>query len=154
MFCFFPCEEKDTESNYEQLWERNEHRKTGSCSNGLKVMVFDSSRDYSEYLTENLNKEQLSLTKNILNENLDRFFIKKIPKTKYLDCSNEFLGYKQNILNNFEKVFLKDEVSNVHKEDDFEISKDENQIQENNSKTKEFLSKAKNAVLKFVSIFT
>lgn len=51
-FAFIPCsDEKPSHS-------RNHHQ-TGSCENGLQVMVFDNIADYYEYFNKKLSIEKL-----------------------------------------------------------------------------------------------
>jgi secretory phospholipase A2 len=96
---YLPCSENQEEQiKFENIYENKLERQTGSCVNTSRVMVFDSSNDYTEYLSKNLNKNQLEMTKDLL------YTLQK----KKFKCSKSpvFLEYPSKIIENFKENFL------------------------------------------------
>lgn len=151
-YSFFPC----SNQLFEIFWENLMKREVGLCNDDIRVVVFDSVDDYSKYLVSNLNKNGLMEEKYILSSYLDRFYVEKTKKEKYLPCINEIFGYKTTIVDNFGKVHDLTEFSNSLKEYDDKSKKLEefyqNEIQ--GSTKMYWSSKAKDVFMKIFSILT
>jgi hypothetical protein len=81
-------------------------RQTGKCFDGLKVMVFDSTEDYNQYMTSQLDVSQLiAINENLLNKS-DQFTpIRK----KNFKCYPFFSYFPEKMAQSFAKRYLKSE---------------------------------------------
>lgn len=154
-YSFFPC----SNQLFEKFWNNLMEREIGKCNDDIRVVVFDSVDDYSEFLLSNLNTDGLLEQKNILSSNLDRFYVEKTKKEKYLPCMDEINSYKKNIVDNFDKVVSvrvsAKSLNYIEKHDDLSKKLEEfyqNEIQ--GSKKKYLSSKTKDFFMKIFSILT
>ncbi|CAF0832716.1 unnamed protein product [Brachionus calyciflorus] len=98
-FSYMPCNEKTDE--YDNIWKQKGSRDTGECSNGTRVMVFESINDYLEFTNENIRLSQMiEINKKLITDH-ERFD----SKTKY-KCAHSFPKIKQKLADNFESEFL------------------------------------------------
>ncbi|CAF0817003.1 unnamed protein product [Brachionus calyciflorus] len=152
-YSFLPCDQNN------DLWKSIDNRESGSCFNGLKVIVFHSVDDYTSYMKNQFTKEELIIEKNILNSSLDRFYIEKTMKLKYANCLNETYEFKSKIINNFNEYHkLDDNIIEIQARNKH-ISENLNEIyinelMESKSKTTVLLAKVKDALMKMFSILT
>lgn len=91
--------------NYQQFWKNLGHRQTGTCTNGSRVVLFDSITDYSEYISANLvSVEQRLEVKTQLLTRAERFFS---PRKRTFKCNYMFANFTRLIAENFGKRFIK-----------------------------------------------
>jgi hypothetical protein len=115
-FAYFPCNDDEENSTNEEddlnaFWRNVNQRRTGSCYNNSKVIVFDSTDDYDSYLKDNLNRVQLALVSKLLVDNQENF----MPERKRTAmCRSHFPNIRSQIVENFDRFFL----SNETKQDD------------------------------------
>ncbi len=101
-----PCDETN-ENSFPNVWKFIGKRQVGSCFNNYKVVAFNDVEDYSHYLKQHLTDEQRELMKAILQNNLENFVSKKSKPKKYLDCSSVAVNYKQELVAQYSRIFLK-----------------------------------------------
>lgn len=149
-YSFFPCS-----NGFETFWNNLNDRETGSCNEGVKVVVFNSIDDYMSYLTDNLNKDELVLEKNLLSLNLDKFYIAKTMKIKFESCLNETYEFKTKVVDSFTNSFgIESQIQDIKtKEKDLDKIY-QKEILETQSRRKYFFSKAKDALMKIFNILT
>lgn len=72
-FAYLPC--SNISNTYANLWNTmgNKTRRTGQCHNGFKVAVFDSIKDYSQFMHMRPTTVQKELIKHALEANVDSF---------------------------------------------------------------------------------
>ncbi len=126
-FAYFPCnDEEDKTTNddddgdyYHGFWRNANHRRTGSCVNSSKVIVFDSTDDYNSYLMNNLNRDQLSNISKSLYENRDHF----MPERKRnAVCRSFFPNFWLRIVENFDRYFQCNESRDNNSDDSHRVT--------------------------------
>lgn len=90
--------------DYRQFWKNLAHRQTGVCSNGSRLVLFDSIFDYADYMTTNLNVNQLNEVKSQLLAQSEQFFS---PRKRNFKCNYMYSNFTNMIAQNFAKNFLK-----------------------------------------------
>ena len=118
-FAYLPCSSSSNSStttipttissavsglDYGQFWKNLAHRQTGVCSNGSRLVLFDSIFDYADYMTTNLNVNQLNEVKSQLVTQSEQFFS---PRKRNFKCNYMFSNFTNMIAQNFAKNFLK-----------------------------------------------
>ncbi len=100
-FAYVPCEANDY---VDKMFVKK--RQTGKCFDGLKVMVFDSTEDYNQYMTSQLDISHLiTINENLLNQS-DQFTpIRK----KNFKCYPFFSYFPEKMAQSFAKRYLKSE---------------------------------------------
>jgi hypothetical protein len=103
---YLPCDNstKENESKYDSLWLNKEHRRTGYCHEKLRVMVFDSIKDYNDYLTKHLRLEQAERLSQMLKSSVDRLMPER---KKNMPCLKHFIDYPKKIADIFDQKYLK-----------------------------------------------
>lgn len=155
-YSFFPCNQND--KNFISFWKSLGNRETGTCYDGLKVVVFNSIEDYKNVLHESLNRDELLVERNILNSSLDKFYVNKTKSKllKYADCSDETKEYRDVIVSNFAQSFdLENKIQKIKvKESKILDEIYEKELLESNSRRKIFMAKAKDVFMKIFSLLT
>lgn len=105
-FAYLPCSQ-DNSTNYENLSKRSngEDRRTGTCHNGFKVTIFDGTKDYSDFMQNQITHGQKKMVKNALATNIDSFMSNEKKEAK---CLKEFPDNVNNVVKSFDKRFFKE----------------------------------------------
>ncbi|RNA16009.1 homeodomain transcription factor [Brachionus plicatilis] len=151
-YSFFPCKN----DLFENFWSNLEDREIGSCVEDVRVVVFESVDDYSNFVTNNLNKTGLAEEQKILSSYFDRFYVAKTKIDKYSACLDEIFSYKTTIVNNFGKLHGLNGSPEAMRER-VDLTKKLEEVYQNelvNSKKSYLASKARDFLMKIFSILT
>lgn len=105
-FAYFPCDELS--DLYDNIWEMDKKRHTGSCFNGFRVAVFNDTKDYSEFMNKKVTRVQKEIMADGLRTRRDQFMSE--PKKK-AECLSYFPNEHENIAKGLEKRFLQPEAT-------------------------------------------
>ena len=158
-FAYLPCDEQN-EQTFRNVWESIGKRQVGACFKNYKVVAFDGVEDYSSYLKERLTDEQKNLLKEILEDNLESFVSKNSKPKKYLNCSSISSNYKQEVVAQYSRIYLKiNENVEFSLNDSLSVSgRIEQRFLSNetyySSQNKSKISVGDNILYKIISIFT
>jgi hypothetical protein len=97
-FALLPCTDKT-----QNIWMENNYRKTGKCESDLRVMIFNSIQDYTEFMTKNLTRKQLNQLEKYLKNNITHLFENKV---KICQTTNQFDDYHKQILKSYNKMLI------------------------------------------------
>jgi hypothetical protein len=98
-----PCNSNELDHFYDNIWSKKEQRRTGSCYDNFRVMVFDSIFDYINFMNHTLTHKQHLIVKKLLVNNTNKFLsIKK----KNLKCYKMYEDYPRRIIDYYNEKFL------------------------------------------------
>jgi hypothetical protein len=96
-FALLPCTD-----NTQNIWMENNYRKTGKCESDLRVMIFNSIQDYTEFMIKGLTKKQLNQLGKYLKNNVTQLFENKVKICQ----NNQFDDYHKQILKSYNKILI------------------------------------------------
>lgn len=133
------------------------NRKTGTCFNNYKVVAFNHVDDYLRFMNTHLTGEQKLEVKNLLDNNLDKFYSPKVKNKKYINCVNNLASYKSELVDQFRERFLFNSTTASKNSSDLLLVRTDSRIvntDEDSYKSKSFSSLSRDAFIKVLSIFT
>ena len=98
-----PCSSNELDHRYDNIWSNKEQRRTGSCYQGFRVIVFDTIFDYMKFMNNTLTHNQHLTVKELLLNNTSKFLsIKK----KNFKCYKMYEDYPNRIVDYYKQNFL------------------------------------------------
>ena len=103
-FAYLPCDDSQPDK-YQSIWSAKGERRAGKCHKNFKVIVFESTDDYDDFMKNKLTIDQLEMVSSRLTTNTEEMMSERKKKAP---CLAHFTDIPTKIAHNFESKYISD----------------------------------------------